>query len=30
MKILMIVGWVLLLVLSYKGAEVVLRKCGRM
>jgi hypothetical protein len=30
MKILMIVGWVLLLVLSYKGAEIVLRKCGRM
>jgi len=30
MKILMIVGWVVLLVLSYKGAEIVLKKSGRL
>ncbi len=30
MKILMIIGWVVLLVLSYKGAEKVLKKSGRL
>jgi hypothetical protein len=30
MKILMIIGWFVLLALSYKGAEIVLKKTGRL
>ena len=30
MKILMIIGWIMLLVLSYKGAKIVLKKTGRL